>query len=358
MFAACNDPVFYAISKEVKPIEPFIKGGPSNFAVSGSVLFVASGGGLYRYSGSGWEKAQIANVKKIASLASDGTYLYALTYAGVNTSTAVVKRLDTGGAWTNIDTGGWNILNIYAAGGKLFIGVESSGSYTILYVDGTGAVELECTGEICGAAFNGTDYFLCTKGDTVYRLPGSGFPGTPDSIVEDKAKFYGIISLENDPLSSTVAVITRDGKLYTVTDSVITDSGAALSGFASGALAVWRENGSGVPKLLLAGRQDSLEYTISSGYTYGYVEIDITSTGTSGTFREPGGSPSSISPPGVAGDTERYKSTIGKNPVNHLFQAPVNVDGNMTLFASTQKNGVWSYRERKGLYQWNAEEKD
>ena len=53
------------------------------------------------------------------------------------------------------------------------------------------------------------------------------------------------------------------------------------------------------------------------------------------------------------GDNEHYKSSIGKYPVNHIFQAN---DG--ILFASTQKNGVFSYRQRgrNNDWQWNAEE--
>ncbi|MDR2134540.1 MAG: hypothetical protein LBP27_05475, partial [Treponema sp.] len=106
-------------------------------------------------------------------------------------------------------------------------------------------------------------------------------------------------------------------------------------------------------KLLLAGRQGSKTMTTSSGYTNGYMEIEINNgvVNSNSAVHEPGvGSVTS------AANNERYSSGIGKYPVNFLFQAPKNIDENMTLFASTQTQGLWSYRERDGEGQWNAEE--
>jgi hypothetical protein len=57
----------------------------------------------------------------------------------------------------------------------------------------------------------------------------------------------------------------------------------------------------------------------------------------------------------VDGNTDRYTATIGKHPINHLFQTPNNIDPRMTFFASTQTAGLWSYRDRTGGWQWNAE---
>jgi hypothetical protein len=106
--------------------------------------------------------------------------------------------------------------------------------------------------------------------------------------------------------------------------------------------------------MLLAGRQDSLSYSFTYGYTYGYLELELDTNGIKSgkNFIEPG--KESVSTVNL-GENERFQSTIGKNPVSYLFQVPPAIDANMILFASTQKNGVWSYRDRDGLYQWNAE---
>jgi hypothetical protein len=102
-----------------------------------------------------------------------------------------------------------------------------------------------------------------------------------------------------------------------------------------------------MPVLLLAGADGS------TAYSYGYREIDLTWDGVKfdfGSFHEPGEGG------GPVNDNEQYLSSLGNNPVHHLFQAPQNVDNDMVLFASTAKNGLWSYRIREGKPQWNAEE--
>jgi hypothetical protein len=138
---------------------------------------------------------------------------------------------------------------------------------------------------------------------------------------------------------------------------------------ATGALTIWTNPDNENERLLLAGRQDTHAASVDTGYTYGYLELELDAAGSSGIkdkseFEEPGiRDVSSVD----KGDNERYKSTIGKHPVKFLFQAPESVDPpekdnlgsilypGMTLFASTQQNGVWSYRERDGMKQWNAE---
>jgi len=57
----------------------------------------------------------------------------------------------------------------------------------------------------------------------------------------------------------------------------------------------------------------------------------------------------------VNGLTDRYTATIGKHPLNYMYQASDKIDDNMTFFASTQAAGLWSYRNRGGGWQWNAE---
>lgn len=380
-FAACNDPVFYTISQEVAPKEPRIKGAPSNFAVYDSAMYAAAGSRLHRYKKNAdgrsvWdrEKSPGGKIAQIASTGKTGN-LYALCYSD-SSSNLVLKQFDSESvSWKELGgkTGYDSIRYIYAAGNKLFIGAESSSSsFAVSYVDETAidpqaaikALKLVAeedkivTGEIIGAAFDGAEYYICTK-DGIYRTADPSVGAEP--IATSVSNFTGILSLEIGSPTSTIVVIRRSGNLHYLTETGISNSIATISSNSrfqsTGALAIWRDSKSedDTPKLLLAGRQDMLEYTITSGYTYGYMELELDSNGikADARFREPGqNSVSSI----TDGDNGRYKSTIGTRPVNHIFQAPKEIDANMTLFASTQKDGVWSYRQRSSGLQWNAEE--
>jgi hypothetical protein len=381
VFQACNDPVFYTISQEVKPVEPRIKGSPTNFVVFDNAMFVASGKSLHWYSNTGnepgWDNEK-NNVPqpggRITCLAATDNYLYALCYDDSDSpSSAVVKRYNGSDSWeklkssTDLNIGDYDSLqSVYAAGEVLFISAEKSNNFDILYFDesdvSANAIkklavayidesnnvekEPEYAGELCGAVYDGA-YYLCTKGEGIYKTDN---PSSGAILIESSSgiDFIGIINLGN-----TVTAITRkEGKLYDVQNPII-ETDVVMGSLATGALAIWRqENSAEAQELLLSGRQYSLEYTTSSGYTYGYMELELDSgrIKTGGNFREPGESPSSID------DNDRYKSTIGKQPVKHIFQAPYEIDDKMTLFASTQKNGVWSYKKRDGTPQWNAEE--
>jgi len=242
----------------------------------------------------------------------------------------------------------------------------SNYNYTILYIKNNTLDVLKIinndnyndTGEINGAAFDGESYFLSTKDRGVYRIddPGEGallikYKNTDGSDVN--INFSGIINLQDDV--QTIFLIARNGDVYTVKDIITKTENVSMGGFrATGALAIWRENDQpSSNRLLLAGRQDSLRYS-DSGYTYGYLEIELDINGIKSgkNFVEPGREPLSTVRQGENG---HYKNTIGKYPVNYLMQVPSEIDGEMILFASTQKNGVWSYRDRNGNFQWNAE---
>ena len=394
LLTACKDPVFYTISLEVEPIQPRIKGTPTNFVVykvnnektkflDEISMFVATSTRLYRYKNGKWDRSAVPSPGgKITALAAAGEYLYALCFEDRNSpSSAVVKRYD-GGEWITIrgsKAGFSRISTIYAAGDTLFVGAENRKTpfpeAIIFYVDDDTEqlVPMIRTGQralLCGAAFDGTDYYLCTEGRTlsddekyggIYKVNAPSRDLTPsDHLIDGTAgfEFAGMISIK----SNMIAAITRGGNLYLIENGVFLRSWfASFSGsfFTTGALAIY-ENMEG-NKLLLAGRQNQPQYGINSGYTYGYLELLLDNSGFPiSNFREPG---TGFPPTSIAGSSnERFTSTIGKEPVNHLFQAPVEVEPpkpnnpvNRTMFASTVKNGVWSYRDRTGGYQWNAE---
>jgi len=401
ILSACNDPVFYAISEEVKPKEPLVKGSPSNFAVYNSCMYVASGENLFSYNIKNRAKPDYWKIEtrpggNIIQIASTGSGLYVLCSTDRNIDgKTVIKRYDKdNSSWAQI--GGIldnyeKIQNIFSAGDKLFILATAKTTknnifYDILYIDDSGAPNVLNiinpdarfengdinSGEITGAAFNGTSYFLSRKAvkapdvnnttvykSGVYRIDdfsaGASLISYKDANNKDvNLNFTGIINLKD--AGNTILLIVRNGDIYTVNDSINKVENISMGKMSSGALAIWTnpEKEDDPERLLLAGRQDSFTYSVSYGYRYGYMELELDSTGikSGSNFTEPGRSPiSSLI------DYDRYQSTIGKQPVNYLFQAPSEIDGNMTMFASTQKGGVWSCRKRRDFANkyWNAE---
>jgi hypothetical protein len=238
----------------------------------------------------------------------------------------------------------------------LFIGGGSVGSFFIR-LHGSDLTQSTGNNRINGIAFDGTNYYLSANdiernGGCIYIFDGAGSLNK----IREGISFMGIINLGNND----IAAIARDGALYKVTSGSVDTTGHSIGGgkLATGALAVWTGKADNAgKKLLLAGRQDEMKNSVN--YVYGYLELELDSGGIkNGTaFREPGwGDFSSIN----VGDNGIYTSTIGKQPVNFIFQAPSIIDSKMTLFASTQKRGVWSYRNRgregNPDWHWNAEQ--
>ena len=386
ILCTCNDPVFYAIYQEIKPIEPRIKGVPTNFVIHDGRMYVASGHKLYSYNKDAdkgpdkpyWKK-ETSPGKTILQIASAGGNLYALCSTNQNNDgRTVVKQLEKDNTtWTTIggELDNYSKLhNIFAAGDVLFVLATAAGTnldhifYTILYISNGSTEVLQTvnpehfnnTGELNGAVYNANDniYYLTAKSRGVYRIDdideGAKLINYQDADGKDvTVNFTGIISLEDG--KNTILLISRTGEIYTVSDSIEKIENISMGKLATGALLIWRENDrQDCRRLLLAGRQDSLTYSSTYGYSYGYMELELDENGikSGSNFIEPGRNSFS-----TLVEYERYQSTIGKYPVSYLFQAPPDIDGNMTLFASTQKNGVWSCRDRdrNSKKYWNAE---
>jgi len=122
---------------------------------------------------------------------------------------------------------------------------------------------------------------------------------------------------------------------------------ARTGGFAMSAFALWEDPLNSARKLLVAGRQGTL---FSTSYNNGYVEFNLTSDGS---FDKENPSRGMV----TVNNSDRYSTSLEKQPINHLFQVPKEVDRRMIFFASTQTGGLWSYRDRSsnGGWQWNAE---
>jgi len=407
IFSSCSDPILFIISKEPPPQDPIIPGAPTNMVVfkrdypdpvdpgnqtiEVPILCVASGQ-LYWYAkysdgSSRWNLREYNFPQppgNVFSLAATADYLYALTLAGgVNTSLYRIHR-NHEAEWQKIETdaGNYTLQLIYADPdqNRVFAGGsrnDSDGdSFGILYLhqpidpEGTPTMRLleANTSLLSGTAYRASEgiHYLSTRAMGIFQIsewgagdPASGLQPHPGS----SSHFTGMLKLK-DTENTIIAVVRDGGDFYKVSNgsSVLMtfSEGAIQTGsYSTGALALWTcPYGTG-RKLIVAGIQGTLVNTTSSSYTHGYVEFNLNSDDTineSSSRRNPGNLLSVESPDGDGNDS--YRSTIGIKPINHLFQAPLEVDSNMTFFASTQNSGLWSFKDRgpdSGGWQWNAE---
>jgi len=350
-FTACNDPVFFTISTEVPVVPALIDGSPTNFVELDNRVYVASGESIFRYNGE-WTRDNdlIIPGGKIMSLAATNTALYALCLNGSTTRLKETKNAQSAKPeWKDTGGTGLNIQAVFAVGNELIISSVSANyeSYAVHRINTLNNAVTQITGmesvsEFRGAAFNGTTYYLCTN-DGIYTsdlVTASMISGSTGK------SFMGIINLGSD-----IAAIARNGDLYSVNDlSKAKVSFPNTRRLATGALALWSRDG---VNLLLVGAMDSY-YSTNSGYEYGYMEIELAggSINPNKGYERPGLNPSLS----TVDNPERFTNTIGKTPVNHIYQPSPSLNlGGTLIFASTN-SGVWSYRERNDEWQWNAEE--
>jgi hypothetical protein len=352
VFSCSQDAIFFKISQETAPVKPRIAGTPTNMVEFDSAMYVASGNSLWRYDGN-WSSSQPGGKDWITFLAvttGSPDYLYALflTEAGGT----VLRRTANGSSWGDVrnDSGDYPLIQtIYAGNGQLFAGAgKNSGAeaeYGILYLESSGILKrLEGnTGLLSGAASGtGSNYYLSTRVKGVYKTDLSD----TNQLGDDRV-FMGMIKLEDN----TIIMVERDGgafyKVKADGSGVERIDGVATGKYATGALALWND-GNG-KKMLTAGIQGGLSGTSTiTSFSHGYVELSLTSSdgslNPSQSFHDP-----SIT---VDGNTERYNASLGKYPIHHMHQAA----SNNLFFASTQSAGLWSYKNRTGGMQWNAED--
>jgi len=412
LFSCGQDPIFYTIKEETEPIPPRIPGSPTKIVVFKRVfehakidinplgivpiMFVASGR-LHWYAkddrgtgASAWDSPEYDIPQpdgRIIDIAASEDYLYALSISNSGVTTTL-RRIgpSENDKWENIsinESKYTSIQTIFTAPktGKLFAGANNnSNDYGILYLDDTDTAApvmrllTSDSGLLSGVASQSGFYYLSTRGKGVYKVT---VPVVSDAVrlidlekPEDEKKqnrlFMGMIQLDDDKI---ITIERNGGTLFEVKSDGFKQikysngDNMATGKYATGVLALWQQvifDDNGVPglgtgKILVVGIQGGL-YSSStastSSYTHGYVEIKLSSDGSLALDD----SHSNISPNiTVNGYTERYTATIGKHPLNFMYQASPDIDANMTFFASTQTAGLWSYRNRDGRWQWNAE---
>ena len=249
--------------------------------------------------------------------------------------------------------------------------------------------ELELRSILSGTVYRKGVHYLCTQGNGIYTVNETGannseqlsamqleeLPATQNiSSMDDNRTFMGIIKLKDNKDETIIDIISIErggpiererGFLYQVNSGSfkrIPDNNndwMKTSRYTTGALALWKDPSADNEWALIAGIQGGLSSssTSNSSYTHGYVEFGLNENGLLDTSKPCRNGRQMQS---VRQDPDQYATSLGKHPINHLFQAPATIDPGMTFFASTQTAGLWSYRTRpdnnkKDKLQWNAE---
>jgi hypothetical protein len=390
---SCNQgPIFYTISTETVPQPPLVRGAPTNMVVFERedpanpsekipIMYVASGNQLFWYAKGQYKKAYWNLFEytiyqpggTIIGLATTQSYLYALCLNGHGLDTTLWRIGHKGIQWEMVNNIALEyplVQSIYAdpETDRLFAGAgkndKDKATYAILYLDDdttankTLKLLKDDTKILSGAAFQDNVYYLSTRGAGIYAQgAGDTVSQLTDGSVYPFAyrTFMGIIKLKNS--TKTIIAVERDGgSLYEVEGSsfkpikYLTGAIMMTERYATGAMAIWEGMGK---KMLIVGKQGGLYNTTSSSYTHGYVEFPLGGDGSldKSKLRNDPGFLASVF------DQDRYRASLGKHPINYLYQAPNDIDTNMTFFASTQTVGLWSYKDRPndGGWQWNAE---
>ncbi|MCL2193203.1 MAG: hypothetical protein FWB78_07395 [Treponema sp.] len=401
-----RDAIFFTISMEVPPQPPRIRGGPTQMVVFNwgtesepkPVLFVASGS-LFWYSpepespNPNMQEAGVGNGTtvlggvnaswgrdigisqppgRVIDIAATQRYLYALTGGGINNT--LYRTNSNNDNWERVGSG--NIQSIFADGERLFAGIRTGSSgTTAIYgissvsddeatLDPLDSLTIPNTRLLTGAVSDGASSFILSTNGGVFRSDGSTLTHLSNA---DADPGYGeqppfteiIVGMIRLPNNSIIAV-GRGGFLHNVTGNSIERirSGEDVTGEwmstgrpATSALAIWEGNIDGADggKVLAVGVQGSLT---AATFNNGYVEFLLDENGALD-IDEPRREANNLA--SVQGEHGQYRGSLGRLPLNHLFQAPWEIDEYMTFFASTQTAGLWSFRTLDGVPQWNAE---
>jgi len=351
IFAACDQyPLLYQISQEDKPKDSKIPGSSSKIVRGeGGKLYTANGD-LWEFNGDTWEEIISRNGKDTnefirdaaASEASSGIYF--LTVDNSKGGMTKIYKNDFGVCIA--EGGNLKYQTIFFENGVLFAGTtdDNQKSYYITRLAGDSPSKIDdMDGLLSGVVFVNGSYYFAT-GTGLWKCD-SGFNGAArlkEGGNEIVAGITGIIKIKDDYL----AAVSGGGAVYQIkTDDDAVTSAAKVFRW-TGALEVWTNPDAGEysgKQLLLAG-VDSGDDTGN-----GYREIEINAGGTLNfdSFAVPGISASKLFS-SVETEYAKYQANIGNRIINSIIQ----INGTRLMFAATQKNGLFSYRNQA----WNGEE--
>ncbi len=368
-FSCKQSSIFFNISTENPPKDPKIPGTPSTIVAAklsadmgllgNGKLYVTTVKTVWSYDGNAWNKMahQPDAGGNIVNIASTGGALFIQTAA----PDYELWKTEDGAYWVKIPNSGRKLQGIYAAGGELFAAERVSGDvkdpdHAVLWYDGTRLVSLKTIGGskglLTGAVHAGSYYYFSTLGG-IYALDDSSIEGGALNSVEllpgttGKGNITGLIA---DKTGTNLLAVTSDGEILTAevngTSTSFTENG--YSGMFNGALNI-AETGTGKYVLMIG-------YERGGNVNYGYREVRLNNDGSfpdsiSISIQVPGGFVDSTISYSNKSKSE-YESSLGKEIVRSIIQTPQEIDLNKTLFASTNGEGLWSYRNGE----WNAEE--
>ena len=344
-----QEPLFWDVAREYPPIEPDIDGHPSKIVRLGTSLYVSNRDYVWVYDTTAgnpiWVKMPLQPSGKTIDLAVASSALYALDQNGTilkGDGTTWSGPINTHSSFANSG----RILCIYTGGSYLFAGALTGdpskvNDYVIHVINSSDQIINTAlqTGLLMGVAdYSGSSY-LGTLGKGMYSSSGGS---TPSPFSGFESYIVGLAS------GSRLYAVTR--RIVQFYDGSSVTSHSSTGGYTyTGGISVWTHS---TGDLLLVSLQRS-----SGSYGYGYREILIDPSGNLiGGLKVPGDSaPSSVE------IGSQHISAIGKHAVNylHVVASSDSEDDNNRpiIFASTAKNGLWSYRTRKGEAQWNGEDK-
>ncbi|MDR2093932.1 MAG: hypothetical protein LBP76_00235 [Treponema sp.] len=334
-FVSCNqDPIFYNISNEVAPIPPRIEGLTTDIVVKDDNLYVSTMGkrNIHQYKkDDGWDTAPPPNPGgTIRGLAATSSHLYALTFDGIDPSGSKLKKYASGESWVDVVSTPY-MQKVYAAGDRVFVWAGSNpGAGTLYYEEGGDLKSFPNSIGMLNGAVEGSDIYFLACSDGIYTV-GSSLDNLKKVI---DGTILGIIKVGN-----RIVAAGRNSLYYN--DSLSSTNFTPVSNFTcTGAMEVWEDKDDKPALLLLGAKGSSTEY--------GYREIILTTEGELDTTKLSAHQPGQ----GTLSTTNnygQYHSSIGTHPIVSIRHF------SGILFAGTNKNGLWSYRERNGDLQWNAE---
>jgi len=380
VFSCNQDPIFFKISNETLPKKPRVQGGPTNIVEftrnSYPTMYVASGS-IHWYNHYGWDTpyGYIPPLSgRVIGLAATSDHLYALSISEPGVIATLWRIGPTAAStWELIpilDSTYRLIQTIYAdpSTDKLFAGARNNkgNDYGILYASTSlpGLRLLKGSTEMLTGAANETNdatgnYYLSTgfpdtgKKGGIYKVGNSLSPITQPLVGKN---IMGMVKLEGTGTAITIFAIEREnGMLYTVAtggEIISAHLPATINKWATGAMALWESNLDPNLRMLIVGIQGGLYSTsTSSSFKHGYVELYLNPDNTLN-YSRPRNDPPTI----TVANSDQYQGSLGKHPINFLHQTSSAVAPARIFFASTQTAGLWSYRLRSGVPQWNAEE--
>jgi hypothetical protein len=339
LLAACKqDPIFTMISSEVEPKAPLISGSPSKMVKDNNERIYVANGKLWSCAVKNGRWEQVGALSKIYSIAAGNDDVYLLSVDNSDTS---VHRL--GGGVISNPTGYGMIQGLYSDGGEnpgaIYAGAMSGDeNYAILELTGGALTAIQSIGSpLAGVAQKDGITYFATARNGILRRDGSTFTAIGGSG-------YSIAGIIN--AGGTIIAVTGNGTILKVDVTAVTSAGTGPD--FTGGLTVYNGNETnGKVKLLLLGIKNDI-------YDMGYREIVLPASSGGNidfTLYVPG-ERASLS---TVSGRDRYEATLAKYSVNSLIQLSQESggpDGLPALFASTQKDGLWSYRNNE----WNAEE--